>query len=285
MPRGIRLTILTLPLLLTACPAGDKPDDSGGTGDTDTRDTDPPVGDGEAEQVLYVEDGPGDLGQLSDGRVLVVTRYGGHVLAWTPGVDGYDTLQRSISGLEGIWVGQDDTVWAAVSDSGIVGAVGWLEDSELVTLATQADDGTLFRYPRDLVVAPDGWVLMADATVGALFRTDPDSGSTTAYYVEIASPRTLLFVDGTLWVGGSDGVYQVDYPGSTATLVDGREAWSLLEVDGRVLAGNADDKVFQVGGPSLGGAEIGLPGGMVVQDQAVIIGDRGGSYLYELALD
>jgi hypothetical protein len=285
MPRWFRLSITATVLLVTACPPGSKPDDTAGTDDTDTHETDTPVGDGEAEQVLYLEDGPGDLDVMSDGRILVVTRYGGHVLSWTPGVDGTDTLQRSIAGLEGIFVGSDDTLWAAVSDGGIVGSVGWLESHDMVAVADQADDGTLFRYPRDVVMAPDGMLLMADATVGALFRTEPATGSTTAYYVEIASPRRLLFVGETLYVGGSDGIYTVDYPGSTATLVDGREAWGLLEQGGRVLASNADAKVFEVGGDSLGGAEIDWPGGMLAVDSTLYVSDLGGRYLYAMTLD
>ncbi len=285
MPRRFRLSFLVVALLATACPPGTKPDDSATSDDTDTHDSDTPVGEGEAEQVLYLEDGPGDLDIMDDGRVLVVTRYGGHVLAWTPGHDGTDTEQRSIAGLEGIFVGDADTIWAAVSDGGIVGSVGWLEDHAMNAVADQADDGTLFRYPRDLVVAPDGMLLMADATVGALFRTDPSTGSTTAYYVEIASPRRLLFAGETLYVGGSDGIYTVDYPGSAATRVDGREAWGLLEQGGRVLATNAEAKVFEVGGASLGGAEIDLPGAMLAIDETLYVSDLGGRYLYAMPLE
>ncbi len=282
MLRRLRLSFLALALPLAACPPRDKPDDSG---DSDPGgETGDPVGEVQAEQGLYVEDGPGDLDRLSDGRVLVVTRYGGHVLAWTQGIDGYDTYERSIAGIEGIFVGPDDTTWAAVSDGGIVGAVGWLEDSELVTVATQADDGTLFRYPRDLTLAPDGQLLMADATVGALFRSDPTSGATTAYYVDIASPRTLLFLDDTLYVGGSDGVYQVEYPGSAATRVDSREAWGLLEYDGRILVTNSEQKVFELGGASIGGAEIDRPGALLAIDDTLHISDLGGRYLWSLAL-
>jgi len=283
MQRRLRLSLVGLTLLLVACPPVDKADD---TGDSDPdSDSDTTVGDVEAEQLLYLDDGPGDLDTNADGQLLITTRYGGHVLSWTPGSDGTDTVERSVAGLEGIHVGDGDKIWAAVSDGGIVGATGWLEDSDLVTVASQADDGTLFRYPRDLVLAPDGWLVMVDATVGALFRTDPATGSTTAYYLEIASPRRLLFVGETLFVGGSDGIYTVDYPGNTATRVDSREAWGLLEHDGRVLAANDDAKIFELGGDSIGGADIGRPGGMAVLDGTLYVSDLVGSHVYGLQLE
>jgi hypothetical protein len=278
MSRRFVPLLLVLPML--GCdPKGDD-SDAPETGVEDSE----PVGDATFEQLLYVDDGPGDLDLSADGRVLVVTRYGGHVLAWTPGSDGTDTVERSIAGLEGIWVRGGETIWAASSDGGIVGAVGALEDSELQAIATQADDGTLFRYPRDLALAPDGRLVMVDATVAALFVTDPKTGATSWSPLAIASPRRLLFVGETLYVGGSDGIYQVGYPDGASTRVDEREAWGLLEHEGTILATNDEAKVFELGGASLGGAEIGRPGGMVVLDGTLYVSDLVGSYVYGLAL-
>jgi hypothetical protein len=281
MRRGFRLSQLLLLAALVGCEPDPSPGDSD---DLPPGDSDLPIGDAEAEQVLYVPDGPADLELGADGSLLVVTRYGGDVLAWTPGSKATDSVQRSIAGLEGVHRAAE-TLWAATSDGGIVGAVGWLEDSELQPVASQADDGTLFRYPRDLVLAPDGALLMADATVGALFRTELETGSTTAYYVEIASPRALLFDDGVLYVGGSDGVFTVDYPGSSATLIDPRPANALLAVGDRILASNADQKIFALDGASLGGADVGNPGGMAVIDDTLFVSDLGGRYLYAMPLD
>jgi hypothetical protein len=279
MPSPIVSLFLALPLL--GC---DPKGDDSGAPETGAQDSEP-VGDAPFEQLLYLDDGPGDLDLSADGRVLVTTRYGGHVLGWTPGSDGTDTVERSIAGLEGIWVRGGETLWAASSDGGIVGAVGWLEDSDMQAVATQADDGTLFRYPRDLALAPDGRLAMVDATVAALFVTDPKTGATSHSPLAIASPRRLLFVSETLYVGGSDGIYEVSYPDGAATKVDEREAWGLLEHEGTVLAANDEAKVFELGGASLGGAEIGRPGGMVVLNGTLYVSDLVGSYVYGLALD
>ena len=280
MQHRLSLSPVGFSLLLAACTPIDEADDSDPNSDSD-----PPVGDAEFVQLLYLDDGPGDLDTNAAGQLLIATRYGGHVLSWSPGSDGTDTVERSVSGLEGIHVGGGEKVWAAVSDGGMEGAVGWLEDSDLVSVASQADDGTLFRYPRDVALAPDGQLVMVDATVGALFRTDPATGSTTAHYLEIASPRCLLFLGETLYVGGSDGIYTVDYPGNTATRVDNREAWGLLEHDGRVLAANDDAKIFELRGDSIGGAKIGRPGGMAMLDGTLYVSDLVGSYLWSLELE
>lgn len=280
MQRHLRLSALVALLTLSACPPGDKPDDSGDT--TPGDDTGETVGDAGAVEVLYLEDGPEDLDWSAEGDLLITTQYGGHVLSWTPGSKGTDTVERSIAGLEGIWVQGGERIWAAVSDGGMEGAVGWLEDSELVALATQVDDGTLFRSPRDVAIASDGTVVTVDATVGAIYRTDPDNGATSMQDVAISSPRRLLIVGETLWVGGGDGVYTMDVAGGELTRVDTREAWGLLEHEGRVLATNDDAKVFEVGGDSIGGAEIDRPGGMAVLDGTLYVSDLVGSYLWAM---
>jgi hypothetical protein len=281
MPAPLRPHIFLVSLAAVACgPDADALDDTGGDG-PGPGDS---VGDAEAEQLLYEPDGPGDLALSPDGRVLIATRTGGKVLSWEPGSKATDSEHRNISGLEGIHQGTDK-LWACSSDSGVVGAVGWLESSALQEVSDQADDGTLFRYPRAITLAPDGMLLMADATVGALFRIEPDSGATTAYYLDITSPRELIFHDGTLYVAGWEGIYTVDYPGNAATRVDERGAYALAVVEGRVLAGNDDAKVFEVGGPSLGGAEIGRPGGLVALDDTLYVSDLVGSYVWGLPLE
>ncbi len=283
MPRSFRLSLVLMAMLVIACDP--KGEDDSADSEVGPRDTDTTVGDGEAEQVLYLPDGPGDLDLSTDGEILIVSRYGGDVLSWTIGSDGTDTEERSIAGLEGIWVRGGDTIWAATSDGGMVGAVGWLEDSDMQPVATQADDGTLFRYPRDIALAPDGSLVMVDATVSGLFVSEPSSGATSWSTLEIASPRRLLFVGETLYVGGSDGIYTVEMATGAASRVDSREAWGLLEHEGRVLAANDDAKVFELGGDSLGGAEIERPGGMVAVDGTLYVSDLVEPYLYAMPLD
>ncbi len=284
MSRDTRPGLFFLPLLALGCPSGEKPDDSATDSTPDTHDTET-VGDEGAQQALYVEDGPADLAARPEGGAFITTQYGGHVLSWTPGTSAYDIEERSVSGLMGIELAEDGRIWAAASDGGMEGAVGFLEDGELVELASQADNGALFRYPRDVVVAPDGYLVAPDSTVGVLWRTDPSSGATTALEVGVASPRKLLFVEDTLYLGGSEGIYTVAYPAATTTQVDTRDAWGLLDFEGMLLAANADSKVFVVGGSSIGGSEIGRPGPMLAIGDTLYVSDLGGSYLWSLDMN
>lgn len=274
---------LLFPLLALGCPPGDKPDDSAPDTDPGPHDTDT-VGDEGAQQLLYVEDGPADLDLNAEGVFYITTQYGGHVLSWTPGTHAYDYDQRGVSGLTGIELDDDGRIWASTSDGGMEGAVGFIENNELNELATQADSGTLFRYPRDVVKAPDGYLLAPDSTVGTLWRIDPNTGDAESLPVDAASPRKLLFVEDTLYLAGSEGIYTVDYPKPTLTQVDERGAWGLVSYGEHLLAANDDSKVFVVGGQSVGGSEIGNPGPMVVVDDTLYVSDLGGTYLWTLDL-
>jgi hypothetical protein len=56
-------------------------------------------------------------------------------------------------------------------------------------------------------------------------------------------------------------------------------------VGDRILASNADQKIFALDGASLGGADVGNPGGMAVIDDTLFVSDLGGRYLYAMPLD
>ncbi len=238
----------------------------------------------DSEWVLYLEDQPADLAWNTDGELLITTQYGGYLLSWQPGDDDWEVLYRGISGLQAVALGSEGELWACTSDGGMEGAVGRLQDGELQELATQADDGTLFRYPVDVALAPDGMLLVADRTVGAIFRTDPATGSTTALYPGVDSPRALAFSGDELYLAAADGIHLLAYPAATAAQQDTRQGWGLAVHEGSVLAGNDDDKIFTVGGEVLGGQALGRPGSMAIADQLLYVSDLAGSYLYAVNL-
>ncbi len=276
------MSILALAALCWACDGdGDLPgnvgggseiEDSGGGG----------VGELEASQVVRVDDMPNDLALDDQGRLLITTQYGGYLMSYDLQSEELDVEARSVSGLQAVALEDDGTTWACTSDGGMEGTVGLLKDGEVDVIATQSDDGVLFRRPVDLVLTPEGDLLLADRSVDLLFLTDPSSGSTSALDVGITGPRALNFDGDLLYVASEEGVFTLTWPALVRDMPDSREAWGVLPYGDMVLAGNDAQKVFEVGGASLGGVEIERPGSLLAIEDTLYVSDLLGEYLWSL---
>jgi hypothetical protein len=166
----------------------------------------------------------------------------------------------------------------------VEGRVGWLDRNDLVEITDRADDGTLMRGVEDVALAPDGTLVAVDDVLEGLFLTEPASGATAFVPLAIANPQGLLFQEGALVVAGSDGIWEVTLPGGAVTRLDPRGGRGLALWGDTLLASNAEDGIFAVGGAAAGTGGIAGPDDLLALGDVLYISDSVGLDLYAMDL-
>ena len=131
--------------------------------------------------------------------------------------------------MQNIFSHQDGTLYFTQTDNGVTGSLSMLIDRDITVISSQADDGTLMRWPMDFVPTPtsDGsnnWVV-ADYNAGQLFVIEDNS--VHLHPAGSSKPQSLLFVEDTLYIGGEDGIFKMDWPNGTPELIDQRSGLAL----------------------------------------------------------
>ena len=233
-----------------------------------------PVEAKEATQVFRAPERPWDLALSTDGRIFCSTQRGNKVYIWDPSTEERIELGPSVPDVQNIWLDENDTLYFTNTDNGVTGTLSVLEGNQTTTLYTQADDGTLMRWPMDFVQpAPNEWII-ADYQQG-LFVID-SNGSVTTRESGTSKPQGLLWKDGTLYVVGEDGTYSIQWPNGTPQQLDARSGLALVEFNGAIWSSNASIGVFEVGGPALGLTQAARPGSLLRASDGVYFADHVG---------
>ena len=100
-----------------------------------------------------------------------------------------------------------DGLYYTTSDHGVTGNLMHYQEGTSTVLATQADNGTLFRWPMDLQQGPNEEWILADYNEAALFVFDT-TGSTSRIAAGSSYPEVLAWHNDILYIGGEDGILQ-----------------------------------------------------------------------------
>jgi len=261
-------------------PNGNDSESSNDSSDTDTNTNIDTVESLDATEAFRVPQRAWDLALSPDGLIYCSTQGGDIVYVYDPVTEERSDFQVSLPDVQNIWLDRDGTLYFTRTDYGVTGTLSVVNGSRTEDIFSQADDGTLFRWPMDIVEAPDSadgalsWVI-ADFGAGLLFWIHPE-GSVTAHPAGSSKPQSLLFVDDTLYISGEDGVFKQDWPSGTPEKIDDRSALALEWVNGSIWSGNSSDGIFEVEGQSVGLDQAARPGSLLNTEYGLFFADHVG---------
>ena len=199
-----------------------------------------------ARLAFEIAERPYDLALSGDGRIFCSAQGGSRIYHWSPETDLVVELNVDFDEAGAIDFSGED-LYFTTSDNGVTGSLSKLVGSEVTEIATQSTDGTLFRWPMDLLQAPDGSWLIADYNASAIFAVT-EGGNTTVYSAGSLTPESLAWNDGILYIGGEDGIWKKQWPDGFPEQVDSRAAYGLVNIDGTIYGVNSTEGLFSIGG-------------------------------------
>lgn len=235
-----------------------------------------------ATEAFRVPERPWDLALAPDGRIYCSAQGGNKVYIWDPTTQTR-TESRSIPDVQNILFDTEGTLYFTSTDNGVTGALSKIEGNQITTLYTQADDGTLMRWPMDFVQTPNPEWIIADYQQG-LFVIDAE-GAVTTRSAGTGKPQGLRFVNNTLYIAGEDGIFRISWPNGSPERIDERSGLSLLEVNGAIWSSNAELGLFEVGGEAVGLSQAARPGSLLNTSDGIYFADHVGEgvWFYEPA--
>ena len=234
-----------------------------------------------ATEMFRIPNRPWDLALSPEGLIYCSAQGGNTLYIWDPISETRTEFARSISDVQNILLDDTGTLYFTTTDNGVTGGLSMMEGNQPVVLHTQADDGTLMRWPMDFVKGPSQEWVIADFQQG-LFVVDP-SGSVTTKTAGSTKPQGLLFIEDTLFISGEDGIFSIRWPNGEPTQVDDRSGLALVEVNGEVWSSNSEHGVFIVGGNAIGLRQAARPGSLLNTSDGIYFADHVGEgvWLYE----
>ena len=263
--------LTALALLCVGC--GDKNSDNDTGPEGSDSDSAPPAEDELTAWLAFeVPERPQDLAVHPDGRIFCSAQAGGLVYSWDPTKDDRDEEYDDLDDVVALAF-DGEQLYLTLSDNGVTGGLYRLDGLEPVEIATQDDSGVLMREPEDLIADGSGGWLMPDDNAGLVFHV-ASSGAVSSFSAGSAGPLTLLLDGSTLYIGGDDGIWSMDWPGGSPTSLDSRAGLGFVIVDGALWAANASEDLFVVGGGTLGADDAARPASMVRSDGVIYFADR-----------
>ena len=261
-------------LIAIACSAGRQ--------DTAVHEEEEPPPSFSLEQAFYVHDRPYDLAQHPDGRIFSSAQAGGRVYTWMPGDELSEELEQDFGNVQGIaFIGE--RLYFTTSDFGVTGTVSVLGDGGTEVLATQSADGTLLRWPADMVPDGDGGLWIADFEAGALFHMGADGGL-SLHGAGSSAPEALAIRDGSVFIGGEDGIWVKDGLGLPEKLYD-TPAIGLELADGELWAVHPSAGLFRPGHGAAPLSGTNRPASILRAENGFYIADRVGQWVWKALVD
>ena len=232
-------------------------------------------------EVFSVPERAWDLRWSPDGILFCSAQSGGKLYSWDPIAEDRDEETDDLGGLRALAFDGSE-LYLTLSNQGVTGSLARRDGRSAEVLFTQADDGTLFRDPVDLISDQEGGWVLADYKAPGLFWV---TAAGTVFFLDSGStaPNGLALDGDWLWIGGDDGVWRMAWPAGVPEPIDDRPANALLVVDEAVWAASSADDLFVVGGNTFGGSELARPGSMERgPDGGVYVADRVGEEVWSV---
>ncbi len=233
-----------------------------------------------ADEVWAVSGGASDLAWDGSG-LIAAAELADVVLRWDPETDHEEELgDRLGASPTAVAIGDDGTRYVALTDHGVEGTVGVLEDLRTVrVLATEAD-GQLFRRPVDLLLDGDA-LLVADSGAEAIWRVPLDGSGATLAHGGLEA-LALVHHGGGLVVAAADQVLQ-EQGGGLEPLAE-LGVRGLVSLDGTLL-GTTSEGVVDVLTDELAVAlDAGRPASMVLAEALLYVADDSGGRIWRADL-
>ncbi len=223
-------------------------------------------------ELVWVPDGASWDLAAHQGRVLSTTQHGGSIWAWDPETLAEEEIGADLDEPQAI-ASDGQTIYFTGTDSGQLGFVATLDSKRTFTvLAEQGDAGLPMRRMEDMVIAPGGYLVIADPGVEAVWRVETD-GSSAVAIVQGVEPTCVGYHEGQLYVGTEQAVFSLNESTGELTEVEDVPAYGLFSFEGRLLAGGTSG-LREVGGEALVGglgraaATVEIDGALYITDQA-----------------
>ena len=233
----------------------------------------------QAQEVFRVPERPWDLTETAEGNILCSAQGGNKVYEWNPTTQERTELNPTLRDVQNILSMADGTLYFTQTDNGVTGSFSMLVDRDITVIASQSDDGTLMRWPMDFVQTPteNGWVI-ADYNAGLLFVIEDNS--VRMHPAGSNKPQSLLFVQNTLYIGGEDGVFEMDWPNGTPKQIDIRSGLALELVNNKIWSANSNVGIFEVEGQVLGLQQAARPGSILSTSVGIYFADHVGEGIW-----
>lgn len=227
----------------------------------------------DAEVLFSVSERPWDLAFHPDGRLFCSAQTGGKLYAWDPASEESSEVPGFYEGLVAIDFQGESLVYTSTADTNTGALV--LHDFATNTqriLSTQSDDGVLMRWPIDIAVGPANSWFVADYNAQTVFHVT-ETGTNTVN-TGSTKPTSVLFVDNTLYTGGDDGIFELNWSTQENAQIDTRPAAALAVINGAIIAAGNPNAVFVVNGDVLGFEGPARHGAIVYNGDRLFLADR-----------
>jgi hypothetical protein len=232
----------------------------------------------EVEEAFRVPERPWDLALSPNGHVFCSSQSGSKLYSWNPQTQLREESNANFADIQALQF-KDDVIYYTTTQYGVTGTLSVMDGMQSEVLHTQADDGVLFRWPMDLISVPSGEWIIADYEAGLLFIIST-TGEVTAENAGTNVPEALAYSDPYLYIGGEDGVFQMEWPNGAVEKIDDRAAYGLEIVDDELWAGNSNQGVYIVGGASLGFTQAARVGSMLWTGEILYFADKVGEGIW-----
>ena len=281
------MKILSVGLFLTACTNIDGysgKESFNNTGDTSEEQTTIPTEiTVEISQAFRVPERSWDLAVHPDGRIFCSTQSGSKVYAWDPQTADRSEEIASNTDILALSISNENEIFYTTTEYGVTGTLSVMVDQDSQILATQADDGTLFRWPMDLISAPDGGWLIADYDDGSVFWVHSNT-SVTRHEVGSAFPEALVYQEPYLYIGGEDGLYRKEWPDGENEQLSDTATFGLEIVEGEIWAGTISS-IYSLEGSFSTLPEVARAGSLVFSNGVLYVGDKVGEGVWQISFD
>ena len=235
------------------------------------------VEEGSFDELFVIPERPFDMSFSQEGTLYISADASGKLYRW----DGSELKEEngSYEDIQAIYL-EGTQLYHTTTDNGVTGIL-YRDGEELIR---QSTEGTLLRWPVDIIALPSQEIVIADYNAGLLFTYQND-GTSLTYTGGSQTPQALAFRDGSLYIGGEDGIWKKDWPNGTAEQIDTRAANGLAFHNDILYASSAQNGIFVVGGGSYSLPEtIGRPSTLVVHQNMLYLIDQIGRGIWTMDL-
>lgn len=236
----------------------------------------------ETSQAFRVPERSWDLAVHPDGRIFCSTQSGSKLYAWDSETELREEEPPNYSNIQALFIPNEEEIYYTTTEYGVTGTLSRMIDNDSEVLVSQADDGTLIRWPMDLIQAPDGGWLIADYEDHSVFWVHNDD-SVTRHAVAADRPEALVYQEPYLYIGGEDGLYKMEWPNGESEKISERPTFGLELVNDDIWAGTLSG-VYSISGVLAEITDVARGGSLVFSQDVLYLGDKVGEGVWRISI-